>query len=64
MLCFGRGRTSVTKAKNALRGDKANCHHFAANHARLKMAALAYNLLQMIREFHFAWLISLANKAD
>lgn len=35
-----------------MRGDKTNCHHFAANYARLKMGAVAYNLLHMIRAFH------------
>lgn len=50
------GRANVEKrikeAKNTLRWDKTSCHRFEANQARLKMGALAYNLLHMIREFH------------
>lgn len=38
--------------KNTLRWDKTSCHRFDANHARLKMGVLAYNLLHMIREFY------------
>jgi hypothetical protein len=42
----------IKEAKNTLRWDKTSCHKFEANQARLKMGALAYNLLHMIREFH------------
>ena len=42
----------IKEAKNTLRWDKTSCHRFEANQARLKMGALAYNLLHMIREFH------------
>lgn len=42
----------IKEAKNALRWYKTSCHRFEADQARLKMGALAYNLLQMIREFH------------
>lgn len=49
------GRANVEnrskEAKNTLRWDKTSCHRFAANQARLKMGALAYNLLHMVREF-------------
>ncbi|MDP6367882.1 MAG: transposase, partial [Nitrospinota bacterium] len=37
--------------KNTLRWDKTSCHRFEANQARLKMGALAYNLLHMLRRF-------------
>ena len=42
----------IKEAKNTLRWDKTGCHRFEANQSRLKMGALAYNLLHMIREFH------------
>lgn len=42
----------IKEAKNTLRWDKTSCHRFAANQARLKMGALAYNLLHMLRAFH------------
>ena len=42
----------IKEAKNTLRWDKTICHRFKANQARLKMGALAYNLLHMVREFH------------
>ena len=42
----------IKEAKNTLRWDKTSCHRFESNQARLKMGALAYNLLNMIREFH------------
>jgi len=42
----------IKEAKNTLRWDKTSCHRFEANQARLKMGAVAYNLLHMIREFH------------
>ena len=42
----------IREAKNTLHWDKTSCHRFEANQARLKMGALAYNLLHMIREFH------------
>lgn len=42
----------IKEAKNTLRWDKTSCHRFEANQARLKMGALAYNLLHMVREFH------------
>lgn len=42
----------IKEAKNTLRWDKTGCHRFAANQARPKMGALAYNLLHMVREFH------------
>jgi len=42
----------IKEAKNTLRWDKTSCHRLEANQARLKMGALAYNLLHMIREFH------------
>lgn len=35
-----------------MRWDKTSCSSFDANHARLKMGVLAYNLLHMIREFY------------
>ena len=52
--CNGRANVEnrIKEAKNTLRWDKTNCHRFEANQARLKMGALAYNLLHMIREFH------------
>jgi hypothetical protein len=45
------GRANVEN-KNTLRWDKTSCHRLEANQARLKMGALAYNLLHMVREFH------------
>lgn len=42
----------IKEAKNTLRWDKTSCHRFEANQARLKMGALAYNLLHMVWEFH------------
>jgi hypothetical protein len=42
----------IKEAKNTLRWDKTSCHRFEANQARLKMGAVAYNLLHMVREFH------------
>jgi hypothetical protein len=39
----------IKEGKNTLRWDKTSCHRFDANHARLKMGVLAYNLLHMIR---------------
>ena len=42
----------IKEAKNTLRWDKTSCHRFEADQARLKMGAVAYNLLHMIREFH------------
>lgn len=42
----------IKEAKNTLRWDKTSCHRFEANKARLKMGAVAYNLLHMVREFH------------
>jgi hypothetical protein len=55
-----------------MRCDKTICHSFEDNQARLKMGALAYNMLQMIREFHLTdedfkrsivWLIRRISKA-
>jgi hypothetical protein len=42
----------IKEAKNTLRWDKTSCHKFEANQARLKMGLLAYNLLQILREFY------------
>jgi len=42
----------IKEGKNTLRWDKTSCQRFAANHARLKMGVLAYNLLHMIRKFY------------
>ena len=42
----------INEAKNTLRWGKTSCHKFEANQARLKMGAVAYNLLHMIRKFH------------
>ena len=42
----------IKEGKNTLRWDKTSCHRFDANHARLKMGVLAYNLLHMIRIFY------------
>ncbi len=50
----GRGdvETRIKEGKNTLRWDKTSCHRFGANQARLKMGALAYNLLHMLRRFY------------
>ena len=50
----GRGdaRNRIKEGKNTLRWDKTSCHRFGANCARLKMGALAYNLLHMLRRFY------------
>ncbi|MBW2061368.1 MAG: transposase [Deltaproteobacteria bacterium] len=42
----------IKEGKNTLRWDKTSCHRFEANQARLKMGILAYNLLQILREFY------------
>jgi hypothetical protein len=42
----------VKESKNTFRCEKTSCHHFGANQARLKMRALAYNLLHMLRQFY------------
>jgi len=42
----------IKEGKNTLRWDKTSCHRFGANQARLKMGALAYNLLHMLRKFY------------
>ncbi|MBW2085995.1 MAG: transposase [Deltaproteobacteria bacterium] len=42
----------IKEGKNTLCWDKTNCHRFEANQARLKMGILAYNLLQILREFY------------
>ena len=44
----GRGEVEnrIKEGKNTLRWDKTNCSGFDANHARLKMGVLVYNLLQ------------------
>ncbi len=39
----------IKEGKNTLRWDKASCHRFSANQARLLMGVLAYNLLHMLR---------------
>jgi hypothetical protein len=50
----GRGdvENRIKEGKNTLRWDKTSCHRFGANCARLKMEALAYHLLYMLRQFH------------
>ena len=50
----GRGdvENRIKEGKNTLRWDKTSCHRFGANCARLKMGALAYNLLHMLRRFY------------
>ena len=50
----GRGdvENRIKEGKNTLRWDKTSCHRFGANQARLKMGALAYNLLHMLRRFY------------
>jgi hypothetical protein len=45
-------KNRIKEGKNTLRWDKTSCQRFEANHARLKMRALAYNLLHMIRQFY------------
>lgn len=52
--CNGRGEVEnrIKEGKNTLRWEKTSCHRLAANQARLKMGVLAYNLLQLIREFY------------
>jgi hypothetical protein len=49
----GRGyvENRIEECKITLRWDKPSCHRFVANQARLLMGVLAYNLLQMLREF-------------
>ena len=42
----------IKEGKNTLRWGKTSCHKFEANQARLKMGLLAYNLLQILREFY------------
>ncbi len=42
----------IKEGKNTLRWDKTSCHKFDANQARLKMGLLAYNLLQLLRQFY------------
>ena len=50
----GRGdvENRIKEGKNTLRWDKTSCHRFGANCACLKMGALAYNLLHMLRRFY------------
>jgi hypothetical protein len=50
----GRGdvENRIKEGKNTLRWDKTSCHRFEANQARLKMGALAYNLLHILRQFY------------
>jgi hypothetical protein len=50
----GRGdvENRIKEGKNTLRWDKTSCQRFEANHARLKVGVLAYNLLHMIRQFY------------
>jgi len=43
----------IQEGKNTLRWDKTGCTRFEANEARLKMGALAYNLLHMLRSSTF-----------
>lgn len=51
-----KGRANVKKrirsAKNTLCWDETSCHRFEAKQARLKMGALAYNLLHTTWDFH------------
>ena len=42
----------IKEVKNMVRWDKTSRHRFEASQARLKMGAVAYNLLHRIREFH------------
>ena len=53
-VCNGRGdvENRIKEGKNTLRWDKTSYHHFKANLSRLKMGALAYNLLLMLRQFY------------
>ncbi|HIJ75449.1 MAG TPA: transposase, partial [Deltaproteobacteria bacterium] len=53
--CYGRSEIEnrIKEGKNTLRWDKAICHRFAANQARLLAGSLAYNLLHMIRDTAF-----------
>ena len=46
------GVLEIKEGKNTLRWDKTSYHHFEANLSRLKMGALAYNLLLMLRQFY------------
>ena len=50
----GRGdiENRIKEGKNTLRWDKTSCRRFAANEARLLMGVLAYNPLQMLRQFY------------
>ncbi len=50
----GRGdvENRIKEGKNTLRWDKTSCHRVGANQARLKMGALAYNLLHILRRFY------------
>ena len=43
----------IKEGKNTLRWDKTSCHSFAANRARLFLAALTYNLVHLLREVAF-----------
>lgn len=49
----GDAETRMKEGKNTLRWDKKRRHRFAVNQARLLMRALAYNLLHMLRQYHF-----------
>ncbi len=49
---MGQRHVCSNSTGNDEEADKTSCHRFEANQARLKMGALAYNLLHMIREFH------------
>ena len=53
-VCNGRANVEnrIKEAKNTLGWDKTSCHRFEANQAWLKMGALAYNLVHMVRGFH------------
>ncbi len=50
-VCNGRRdvENRIKEGKNILRWDKTSCNCFGASQARLKMSALAYNLLHMLR---------------
>ena len=48
----GDAENRIKEGKNTLRWDKTSCHRFEADQARLKMGALAYNLLHMLRQFY------------
>ena len=41
----------INEGKNTLLWDKTSCRRLVANQARLLMGVLAYNLLQMLRQF-------------